>query len=111
MAIINLPPTTPKKPIDGAFYSLSGYGVYQEKYPPEAISDFSATDITFGSVACTWTVGADTDSVDIYRANVLLTANVTSPYTDVFTGTAEYFVMSNNVDGSTKSNVDSGTGT
>ena len=32
MAIITMPPTTPMKELNGAFYSLSGYGAYASPY-------------------------------------------------------------------------------
>ena len=110
MATINMPTTTPKKHIAGACYGLSGYGVFQETQAPLPISDFTATDDETEQVTCTWTEGGDTETVDIYKDGVILDSYISSPYIDTFVGTAEYYVVSNNLGGSTESNRDSGTG-
>ena len=84
--------------------------VQEPDLTPSKITNFSATDNIAGKVDCTWSPSARATSYDIYQNDVAIDIDVTSPYTDFFVGTSEYYVVANNSYGSTESNRNSGTG-
>ena len=79
---------------------------------PSTILDFNATDILVDKVICSWSnaSGNPTPIYNLNRGGANVATDITSPYTDTFTGTADYYVEATNSEGSTNSNIDSGTG-
>ena len=83
--------------------------------PPSIITDLSATDDKEGIIWITWSGATGNPTYDLYTGdpngtNSLIATGVTSPYSDEYVGTRDYFVIATNSKGSSTSNVDEGTG-
>ena len=79
---------------------------------PSKILNFNATDILVNKVICNWgsASGNPIPTYNLNRGGANVATDITSPYTDTFTGTADYYIEAINGEGSTNSNIDSGTG-
>ncbi len=89
----------------------SGTGVDTVSLPSK-ILDFNASDNLIGAVNCTWSssIGNPSPTYNLDRGGVIVGTDITSPYSDTFTGTDDYSIKAINSEGSTVSNIDSGTG-
>lgn len=87
--------------------------IYNSNVTPNAPTNFIASDDEVGQITFTWTnstVGIPTPTYDLYNVAGLVTAGITSPYTEAIpAGTDTYRIKAINSQGSTDSNTDSGT--
>jgi hypothetical protein len=78
--------------------------------PPDAITDFTASDNLTGRVKVDYTPSSNATEHDLYRDGSMVKDKVTPGYEDVIAaGTYSYFVKAQNDNGNTDSNTDNGT--
>ena len=113
MGTITMPATTQKKPIRGAFYALSGYGVFAPRVlqAPSVITDFVAVggvgEVTISYTDATGGEPITHNLVDVTNS-ILVAIDVSSgqTYPVVDTGTITFVIAAVNSEDTTFSNSD-----
>ncbi len=86
---------------------VSSYNI--ASLPPRVIQDFNASDNLYNTIEFHWTTTPG-ETYEIYDDTQVVLSNAVPGDQYTYTGTKNFYVVATNANGSTNSNIDSGTG-